>query len=57
MSHKGKKHIATSLIFEIKFVGDDAIYHLPWSEVRTNELVHKYLAENNMKKLIPRPYK
>ena len=57
LSHKGKKHIATSLIFEIKFVGDDAIYHLPWSEVRTNELVHKYLAENNMKKLIPRPYK
>lgn len=57
LNHKGNKHKSTSLTFDIKFVGDDAIYKLPWSSVRTNELVHKYLAENNMKKLIPRTYK
>jgi hypothetical protein len=56
LSHSGDKKKPTSMSFQVKWLNYDDSFNSwePWKNVRLCEALHKYLLENNMKKLIPK---
>jgi hypothetical protein len=50
--------LKSNMTFRVRWSGyeenDDT--WLPWKELRTNACLHKYLAENNMRHLIPKEF-
>ncbi len=49
----------TTIDFLVKWVGYDETYNLwlPYKEIRDTEILHSYLRENNLNKLIPKKFK
>ena len=49
----------TTLDFLVKWVGYDDTYNLwlPFKEIRETEILHSYLRENNLNRLIPKKFK
>jgi len=64
LKHKGSIKNKTAMTFLVKWAGYDASHNSwePWNGpkgtgVRTNAVLHKYLANHNMKNLIPSQFK
>jgi hypothetical protein len=49
----------STLDFLIKWVGYDDTYNLwlPFSEIRETDILHSYLRENNLNRLVPRKFR
>ena len=49
----------TTIDFLVKWVGYDDTYNLwlPYKEIRDTEILHSYLRENNLNKLIPKKFR
>ena len=56
LEHKGDPKRKSSLDFLVRWLGYDETEDLwlPWSALRTNAVLHQYLRDNNMHKLIPK---
>jgi len=54
--YKGDKKKVTSYSFLVQFVDNDE-HWIGWRELNKNEFVHRYLADNGMKNLVPRNYR
>ena len=56
LDHKGDPKRKSSLDFLVRWLGYDETEDLwlPWSSLRTNAVLHQYLRDNNMGKLIPK---
>ncbi len=51
--HKGRK---SSMRFHVKWVGYDDQTWEPWDNLKSNAVLHEYLRQNNMERLIPKSY-
>ena len=57
-SHHGYPARKSEMEFKCKFEGLSEKYDLwfPWSELRNNPILHKYLRDNKMEKIIPKEH-
>ena len=61
ISHTGTPKLKSNMTFKVKWQGyeghPDEYQDLPWSELRTNSVLHDYLREHGMKTLIPTQFR
>ena len=55
LAHSGNPKYKSHMDFLVRWMGYDESHDswLPWSELRLNSVLHQYLSDNNMTKLIP----
>jgi hypothetical protein len=59
LEHSGNRRLLSSLSFKARWLGYDEKEDLwlPWSELRNNTQLHKYLRENGLASLVPREHR
>jgi len=59
LEHSGDPKRKSSLDFLVKWAGMDDTFNrwLPWKELVNNSLLHKYLFQHNLSKLIPKHHR
>ena len=54
--HKGNPNYKTRMTFLVKWAGYDQQTWEPWDNLKTNAILHQYLKDHKMKRLIPQSY-
>ena len=55
--HLGNPNWKTRMTFKVKWMGYDQETWEPWDNLKSNVILHEYLKDHKMKKLIPQSYK
>jgi hypothetical protein len=58
LAHTGNVNKVSTLDFKVRWTGEssDNDLWLPWKELKNNTLLHQYLIENGLHKLVPKQY-
>ena len=57
INHKGSPANRSNMTFQVKWKGYDEITWEPWVNVKDNAILHNYLRENKLAKLLPKKFR